>query len=84
MNLFTKQKQTCRLYKQAYGGQRGQVRGRGGAGVWDWHRHTMYMEWMGKSLYGDLPYSMGNSTQQFVITIWEKNLKKNLHVYMYN
>ena len=41
MNLFTKQKQTHRLQKQTYGYQRGQVVGRDGSGVWDWHMHAL-------------------------------------------
>ena len=40
MNLFTKQKQTHRLYKQMYGYQRGNVGGRDKLGVWDYHIHT--------------------------------------------
>ena len=35
MNLFTKQKQNCRLRKQTYGYQRGKVVGRDKFGVWD-------------------------------------------------
>ena len=35
MNLFTKQKQTHRLRKQAYGYQRGKVGGSDKLGVWD-------------------------------------------------
>ena len=42
MNLFTKQKQTHKHGKQAYGYQRGKV-GRDKLGVWDWHIHiTVY------------------------------------------
>ena len=41
MNLFTKQKQTHRLQKQIYGCQRGQVGGRDGLEVWDWHMHII-------------------------------------------
>ena len=37
MNLFAEQ--THKLWK-TYGYQRGQVRGRDGLGVWDWHLHT--------------------------------------------
>ena len=32
----------------------------------------------------DLLYSTGNSTQYSVKTKWEKNLKKNSYMYMYN
>ena len=40
MNLFTKQKQTHRLWK-TYGYPMGQVGDRrDGLGVWDWHMHT--------------------------------------------
>ena len=35
MNLFTKQKQYHRLWKQTYGYQRGNVVGRDKLGVWD-------------------------------------------------
>ena len=41
MNLFPEQKPTHRLWKQIYGYQRRQVRGRNGLGVWDRHMHTM-------------------------------------------
>ena len=40
MNLLTKQKQTHRLRKETYGYQRGQVAGRDGLCIWDWHMHT--------------------------------------------
>ena len=40
MNLFTKQKQTCRYGKQTYGYQRGNVEGRDKSGAWDNHTHT--------------------------------------------
>ena len=40
-NLFIKQKQTHRLWKQTYGYQRGKVEGRDGLRVWDWHMHTI-------------------------------------------
>ena len=37
MNLYAKQKQTHRLQKRTYGYPRGQVEGRDGLWVWDWH-----------------------------------------------
>ena len=40
MNLFTKQKQTYRLWKQTYGYQRGKVGGRDKLGGWDLHINT--------------------------------------------
>ena len=41
MNFFAEQKQTHRLWKQTYGYQRGQMAGRDGLGVWDWHIYTV-------------------------------------------
>ena len=40
MNLFTKQKQTYRYWKQIYGYQRENVGGRDKSGAWDEHTHT--------------------------------------------
>ena len=40
MNLFIKQKQTCRLRKQTYGHQRVKVKGRDKLGDWDQHIYT--------------------------------------------
>ena len=40
MNLFTKQKQTYRYWKQTYGYQRGIVGGRDKSGAWDKQMHT--------------------------------------------
>ena len=49
------------------------LRGRDGLGVWDWHVHTLYMEWM---VDRDLLYSTGNSTQYSVITYMGKESEK--------
>ena len=40
MNLFTKQKQTFRYWKQIYGYQRESVGGSDKSGAWDEHTHT--------------------------------------------
>ena len=40
MNLFIKQKQTYRYWKQAYDYQRGNVVGRNKSRAWDEHTHT--------------------------------------------
>ena len=39
----------------------------------------MHMEWM---VSGALLYSIGDSTQYSVITVWEKNLKKDGYMCM--
>ena len=40
MNLFTKQKQTLRRRKEAYGYQKEKETGRDKLGVWDWQVQT--------------------------------------------
>ena len=40
-NLFTKQKHTQRIWKQAYGSQRGDVERGDQMGSWVWHIHKL-------------------------------------------
>ena len=44
-----------------------------GLGVWDWHRHTVVLEWLAN---GDLLYSSGNSTQYSTIVYVGKETGK--------
>ena len=46
-NLFTKQKWTKKIWSKTYGYQRGNLVGRDGLRVWDWHTHaTIYkIDW---------------------------------------
>ena len=78
MNLLAEQKQTHRLWKQIYVYQRRQV---------EWEEWTgglglAYAHWV---IWNDWPmgtccalgYSIGNTTQYFVVIYWENNLKEN-------
>ena len=68
MNLFTKQRQTHRYWKQTYGYWRENMVGRGKSGAWDEHTHTTTYKITNK----DLLCSTGNSTQYSVITYMKK------------
>ena len=50
MNLFTKQKQTHRLWKQIYHYQRGKMEGRDKLGVWNKHIYTTIYKIINKDL----------------------------------
>ena len=48
-------------------------------GVWDWQTHTTIYKINNKNLR----YSTGNYIQYIVVTIMEKNLKKNIYIYVH-
>ena len=76
MNLFTKQKETHRLRKQTYG-----CHGEGVVRDFGKVMYTLlYLKWITNQ---DLLYSTGNSAQYYQPK-WEKKLKKNRYMYMYN
>ena len=80
MNLFTNRKITHRLQEQTYGYQRERLRGEMHCTFGLAYAHScIWNDWSKGILY-----STENSTQYFVVTTWEKNLKKNGYVYTHN
>ena len=81
MNLFGKQKQTHRLWKQTYGYERGQVGGGVDRGCVISIYTPRYMEWLANA---DLLHSTGSSTKYSVTIYMGKRIWKRLGVCMYN
>ena len=80
MNIPTKEKQTHRHRKQTYGCQGGEGR----RGV-DWEFgisrcKLLYIEWINNRV---LLYSIAKYNQYPVILEMEKNMKKNIYIYVY-
>ena len=80
MNLFTKHKETYIYKKQTYGYPRGNMGERDKSGAWDEYTHITVRQISNKGP----PVQHRDSTQYSVITIREKNWKKNEYMYMYN
>ena len=81
MNLFTKQKQIYRYQKQTYGNQMGNVVGRDKSGAWDEHTHTTIY----KIDNQQVPTVQHREIYSiFRDDLYEKNLKKNEYMHMYN
>ena len=78
MNLFREEKQILKnlwLPKGTGAGWEGGTGGLGGI------CSLRYMEWLPT---GDLLFSTENSTQHSMAIYWEKNLRENGYVYMYD
>ena len=76
MNLFTKQKQTHRLWKQTYGYQRRKLGGGRKAGKAEFGIHIYTLLYVKQIINKDLLYSTGNSIQYSVITYMGKEFVK--------
>ena len=84
MNVFTKQKQPCRLREQTFGYQRGKVAGGGGGGGINQvvGINICTLLYIKQIINKDLLYSTENSTQYSVITYKGKESEKE-YIYIY-